>query len=153
MSFQQVLHQNQQSHFQPIQKHQQLIVFDLDLRGGAVFSKIKNLTDVQKNGGFELLGESLTNNQGNYSFTFYDWQYARRAERKMADVVVYAIEKNEIIGLSRLVNTEDYSVKGLIMDLEVILTKKDNRTAYPGWRGFAIRAKTQLKAILDFRRK
>lgn len=110
-------------------KHQQLLAFDLDLRGVAVYRTVQSLTDIQKNGGFEYLGQTHSDNQGNYRLTFYDWQY-RRAERKKADVVVYAVVEEEIIGLSRLVNAEDYSEKGLVRDLAVMITQLDERSEY-----------------------
>jgi hypothetical protein len=83
----------------------------------------------KKNGGFEFLGEAVSDNQGNYRITFYDWQYGQ-AERKKVDVVVYAVEKEKIIGHSRMVNSEDYFDKGLVRDLDVIITVEDKRTEY-----------------------
>jgi hypothetical protein len=38
--------------------------------------------------------------------TFFDWQYSQ-AERKKADVVVYAVEGQAITGHSRVVNSDD----------------------------------------------
>ncbi len=112
-----------------VKKRQQLLAFDLDLRGVAVYRNINNIEEIKKNGGFEFLGQTVSDNLGNYRITFYDWQY-RQAERKKADVVVYAVEKEEIIGLSRMVNSEDYSDKGLVRDLDIIITQKDKRTEY-----------------------
>ena len=112
-----------------IKKHQRLLAFDLDLRGVSVFRNVKNISEIQKNGGFEFLGETVTDTRGNYSITFYDWQY-KRAERYKADVVVYAIEGKEITGLSRMVNSEDYSDKGLVRDIDVIITQEDEGIEY-----------------------
>lgn len=112
-----------------VKKRQQLLAFDLDLRGVSVYRAIKNLAEIEKNGGFEFLSEAVSDNLGNYRITFYDWQYGQ-AERKKADVVVYALEKEKIIGHSRMVNSEDYSEKGLVRDLDVIITQEDKRTEY-----------------------
>ena len=117
-------------HTGEIKKHQRLLVFDLDLRGVSVFRTVKNIEEIQTNGGFEFLGGTVSDILGNYSITFYEWQY-KKAERKKADVVVYAIEgEKEITGLSRMVNSEDYSDKGLVRDLDVIITQEDKRTEY-----------------------
>jgi hypothetical protein len=112
-----------------VKKRQELIAFDLDLRGVSVYRMIQSLAEIEKNGGFEFLGEAVSDNLGNYRITFYDWQYGQ-AERKKADVVVYALEEEEIIGHSRMVNSEDYSDKGLVRDLDVIITEEDKRTEY-----------------------
>jgi len=112
-----------------VKKRQQLLAFDLDLRGVAVYRSIKNIAEIQKNRGFEFLDQTVSDNRGNYRITFYDWQYGQ-AERKKADVVVYALEGKEIIGRSRMVNSEDYSDKGLVHDLDVIITEEDKRTEY-----------------------
>ena len=112
-----------------VRKRQRLLAFDLDLRGVAVYRTIKDIAEIKENGGFEFLGEAVSDNLGNYRIMFYDWQY-RQAERKKADVVVYALDGEEIIGRSRMVNSEDYSEKGLVRDLDVIITKEDKRTEY-----------------------
>lgn len=110
-------------------KRQRLLAFDLDLRGVSIYRTAQNLSEIQQNGGFEFLGEACSDTRGNYSITFYDWQYGQ-AERKKADVVVYAVNEDEIIGHSRMVNSEDYSDKGLVRDLDVIITQTDKRTEY-----------------------
>jgi len=112
-------------------KHQRLIVLDLDLLGIAVYRSLRNLEDITRNlkGGFEYLGETASDSKGNYSITFYDWQY-KRAERKMADVLIFSLDKNEIIAYSRIVNTEDYSDKGFVRDLDIILPGEDKCTEY-----------------------
>ncbi|MFT4939454.1 MAG: hypothetical protein ACI88A_002496 [Paraglaciecola sp.] len=132
-----------------IQKRQKLIAFDLDLRGVASYRKLKSLKEVQ--GGFEFLSEAVTDNKGHYRIRFYDWQYAR-AERKLADVVVFAIgDKNAIIGHSRIVNTEDYSDKGIVRGLDIILTLEDERTEYQALmeplNTFFVQSKTTLIEI------
>ena len=112
-----------------VKKRQELIAFDLDLRGVAVYRNVKNIAEIKKNEGFEFLGEAVSDNLGNYRITFYDWQY-KQAERKKADVVLYALDGEEIIGRSHIVNSEDYSGKGLVRDLDVIITQKEMGTEY-----------------------
>ncbi|MCP3955401.1 MAG: hypothetical protein GY697_24750, partial [Desulfobacterales bacterium] len=116
-----------------VKKQQQLLAFDLDLGGVSIYRKVKTITQIEKSGGFELLGEAISDNRGKYSITFYDWQY-QRAERKKADVVVYAIEKVKdefkIVGRSSLVNSDDYSDKGLVHGVDVVISQADARTEY-----------------------
>ena len=137
-----------------VKKRQRLLAFDLDLRGVRVYRTIQSLGEIQKYGGFEFLGEAVSDNMGNYRITFYDWQYGQ-AERKKADVVVYAIEGEEIIGLSSMVNSEDYSDKGLVRDLDVIITQEDKRTEYEALmnelNAFLKESKTSLGEIAKSR--
>jgi hypothetical protein len=116
-----------------VKKRQRLFVFDLDLRGIVIYQTVKTLSEIEKNKGFECVGQATTDNQGNYQITLYDWQY-RRAERKKVDVVVYAIddgrEAAQIIGRSRLIHSEDYSEKGLVQGLDIVITQTDSRTEY-----------------------
>ena len=112
-----------------VKKRQRLLAFDLDLRGVEIYRTVKNLDEIRENGGFEFLGHAVSDNQGNYRITFYDWQYSR-AERKKADVVVYAVEGETVTGLSRMINSEDYSDKGLVQNLDVIIMQRDRRTEY-----------------------
>ncbi len=65
-----------------VKKRQRLLAFDLDLRGVSVFRTIQTLAEMQKYMGFEFLGETISDNLGNYEITFYDWQYGK-AERKL----------------------------------------------------------------------
>lgn len=132
------------------QKRQRLIAFDLDLRAVAVYRQIRNIREFEKNGGFEFLGEAVSGNKGEYEITFYEWQYTA-AERKKADVVVYAIEGEEVIGRSRIVNSADYSDKGLVTKLDVNITRKDARTEYEilmeALNAFLEESKTSFPAI------
>ena len=112
-----------------LKKRQQLVAYDLDLRSVAVFRTVANIKELKSNGGFEFLGEAISDNFGKYKITFYDWQYSL-AERKKADVVVYALDGEEIIGRSEMVNSEKYSDKGLVRNLDVIITAEDKRTEY-----------------------
>ena len=111
-------------------KQQHLIAFDVDLKGAAIYRQVGTLQDILKNVGFEYLGETVSDAKGLYIVKFYGFQYAR-AERKKADVVVFAIEDDNIItGRSRMVNSEDYSNKGEVRNLNVIITKSGGKTEY-----------------------
>lgn len=112
-----------------IKKRQKLLAFDLDLSGVGIYREVKNISEIKKNRGFEYLGEMVSDVKGNYEITFHEWQYSR-AERKKADVVVYALEGEEIVGLSRIVNSEDYSETGLVKNLDVLIRSTDKRTEY-----------------------
>lgn len=118
-----------------VRRRLRLLAFDLDLRGAGVYRSITSLEELDKSGGFEFLGEAAPDDKNAYELTFYDWQY-RRAERKLADVVVYAVEAgNEgtrVLGRSRLVTTRDYSDQGLVRDLDVFITAENQRTEYEG---------------------
>lgn len=137
-----------------VKKRQQLMAFDLDLRGVAVYRTVKKVADLKKNGGFEYLGQTVSGSKGEYQLTFYDWQY-RLAERKKADVVVYAVEGEDVIGRSRLVNAGDYSDEGLLRGLDVYITRRDTRTEYEILMGllnaFMKESDTTLGAIVASR--
>ncbi len=124
-----------------IKKRQPLVAFNLNLGAVAVYRTVKNVAEIQKNGGFEFLGEAVSDNLGNYRITFYDWQFGK-ADRRKADVVVYAMQKKQVIGCSRLINSEAYSQNNLVRDMDVIITEKDTRTEYKAMMG-------ELKTFLD----
>jgi hypothetical protein len=133
-----------------VKKRQCVLAFDLDLRGVSVYRDVKNFADIRRNGGFEFLGEAVSDSQGNYSITFYNWQY-RQAERDKADVVVYAAEEQKIIGLSRIVDSEDYSDKRLVRNLDVVIIEDDKETEYEllmsKLKAFLQESKTSLTEI------
>lgn len=114
-------------------RQQRLLAFDLDLRAVGSYRTIKTNTELDKNGGFEFLGEAVSDGDGRYSVTFYDWQY-RRAERKKADVVVFAVTEAkggfQIIGQSRLVTAREYAESGRAEAVDVILPASDKRVEY-----------------------
>ena len=107
----------------------QLLAFDLDLRGVAVYRTVTEVAEIKEIGGFEYLGQAVTDRQGHYTIRFYDWQY-QQLERKKADVVVYALDGEKIVGHSRLINSDDYSDQGMVRDLDVLVTQEDQRTEY-----------------------
>ena len=115
------------------QRRGQVMAFDVDLRGVAIYRQVKTLADLQQNGGFEFLGAGEADAEGRYSIKFYDWQY-RRAERKKADVVVFAVDTNRdkpgFVGRSRLVATEDFSAQGQVSELDVTPDAGETRTEY-----------------------
>src|SRR5262249_48042924 len=109
-----------------VQKRQRLLAFDLDLRAVGAYRDVRILSEVEKNRGFEFLGEAISDVRGNYEIQFYDWQY-RRAERKKADIMIFAVQSSDdgerIVGCSQMVNAEEYSDKGLARGVDVIITE------------------------------
>ena len=112
-----------------LRPRQQLLAFDLDLAGVGVYRTVETLTEIRDHPGFEILAEAASDRLGTYSVTFYDWQY-RRAERKKADVVVYAVDDDRIVGRTRMLAAEDYSDAGLARDLDIVVSIQDRRTEY-----------------------
>ena len=108
-----------------------VVAFDVDLRGVAAYRQMKTLAETEAHPGFERLADGVSNSRGVYSFTFYDWQYAK-AERGTADVVVYTLAPDgaRIAGRSRLVMAADYSSTGLVLDLVVTIALADDATEY-----------------------
>lgn len=111
-----------------IKKRQRLLAFDLDLLGIAFYtnlSKLKRLTidDINTQGHFEFLGEAVTDNNGNYSIKFFDWQYTRVTQGK-ASVVVFAVAEDQstIVGISQIVNSDDYSSTGISTNINILAT-------------------------------
>lgn len=68
----------------PVKKRQKPLAFDLDLSGVSVYRRVKTLAKIKKSGGFEYLGEAVSDNQGNYRITFSTGSLARpNAKRPM----------------------------------------------------------------------
>lgn len=110
-------------------KLQKLMAVDVDLKGAAKYKTVKTEKELLEEG-FEFLLSRKSDVNGNYYIEFFEMQY-QKAERKKADVVVYAVNNGgEIIGRSEMVNSEDYSSQGEIRNLSVIITKEDDRTEY-----------------------
>lgn len=113
-----------------IVKRQRLIALDVDLRGAAVYRTVKTLAELEQNGGFDFIAETISDAKGAYIVEFYDWQFAN-AERKKADVVVYALdEKGNITGRSRMVNSEDYADTQEVTGLDILLANAEEKTEY-----------------------
>jgi hypothetical protein len=111
-------------------RQQQLIAVDVDLHGAAVYRSLKSVQEIIENGGFEFLGEKQSDVHGNYYVEFFSFQF-EQAERKKADVVVFAVNsEGEILGRSRMVKFEEYSGEGVVSNLHVLITKTDERTEY-----------------------
>lgn len=77
-------------------KQQPLLAFDLDLRGVGAYRTAKHVDEITTNDGFEYLGEAVSDASGRYRIAFYAWQYGK-AERKKADIVIYAVDEKQII--------------------------------------------------------
>jgi hypothetical protein len=113
-----------------IARYQRLVALDVDLRGAAIYRTAKTLDEIKKNGGFEFLGETSSTVSGIYVVEFFDWQFAA-AERKKADVVVYAVDGDDtILGRSRIVNSNDYSESGEVKDIDILIVNEEEKTEY-----------------------
>ncbi len=110
-------------------KQQKLMAFDIDVIGAGVYKEVTSLDEIAENGGFEFLASAEADAKGRYSVTFYEWFY-RRAERKKADVIVYAVTGNKIVGRSTLVRVQDYSDEGFVRNINIAVTQTDNRSEY-----------------------
>lgn len=111
----------------PIRK-QSLLAFDLDLSAVGIYQTVSTLTALVANGGFEFLGEAQTDTKGWYGIQFYTWLY-QRAERNKADIVVYAIDGNKIVGRSTLVRAQYYE-KSVVRDLDITIQKQETVSEY-----------------------
>ena len=110
-------------------KYQKLIALDVDLTGAAIYKTVNTEKELLS-GGFEFLLSRKSDANGNYYIEFFEMQY-KHAERKKADVLVYAVNKDgEIIGRSKMVNSEDYSAQGAVSNLNVLITKEEDQTEY-----------------------
>ena len=110
-------------------KYQAVSAFDVDLRGAAVYRTLLSINEIVAKG-FEFLEQGSSDEKGDYSVSFSRSQF-EKTERKKADVIVYAVDKEGmIIGRSRLVTSGDYSEEGEVKNLDVFVTKEDERTEY-----------------------
>jgi len=114
-------------------RRQQLMAFDLDLRGVRIYREATSIAQLDASGGFEFLGTASSDSRGAYQVTFYDWQSGKN-ERKKADVVVYAVEEEKrgmrIVGRSRMALLEDYGESGLVRGLDVLVAGAPAGTEY-----------------------
>ena len=86
---------------------QVLIAFDVDLAGAAYYKTVDSLDVIQQKGGMEKLGEGVSEQSGSYEIIFHDKDF-REAEAGLADVIVYAVKENKIIGSSTLASRKNY---------------------------------------------
>ncbi len=109
---------------------QKLYAFDVDLRGAAIYRTVEKLGELKEHGGFETLAELSSDRKGRYKFTFTSDLY-KEAERKYADVIVFAVENDEITGRSSLVKSTEYTDSGELRNLDVIISREvGDKTEY-----------------------
>lgn len=101
---------------------QQLFAYDVDLRGVAVYQQVDSLGAIKRSGGFEFLSQVQSDRDGFYEFSFTHDQF-QKSERKLADVVVYAVINEQIVGRSRLAKSSDFSKSGEVRDLLVVIDR------------------------------
>lgn len=87
--------------------NRKLWAFDIDFKGVRVYKELKFAKQLMAaKGGFEFLGETVSLPNGFYEIRYYDWMFSK-SERKRADVVVFSIEGDHIIGHSLLVQPKE----------------------------------------------
>ena len=95
-----------------------LLAFDMDLKGIGVYKKLKfykQLLALRE--GPEYVGEAVSDAQGFYEVVYYEWMFTK-SERKRADIVVFAIKGDAIIGRSRLVQNAPRSAQDVAVTLD-----------------------------------
>jgi hypothetical protein len=105
---------------------QQVIAFDVDLRGARIYKKAQSLQELADNRGLEKLGTDQTTEKGYYEILFDRPSFAA-AEIALADVVVYTISDERITGRSRLALDADYSKDGIIEGLNILVEDTEKR--------------------------
>src|SRR5438874_3995414 len=98
-----------------------VMAFDVDLRGAAIYNTVDNLQKLQDSNGFELLGQSTTDDAGQYEITFASESF-QRAEKGLADVIAYLIEGQMIVGRSILARKKDYIGGAELQNLHIFAT-------------------------------
>jgi hypothetical protein len=86
---------------------QHVLAADVDLRGAAIYKTVATVGALEANKGFQILGRTETNINGGYEIRFTPESY-RRDELGLADVVVFAIEGDNIVARSNLANESNY---------------------------------------------
>ena len=101
-----------------------LLAFDLDLKGVGFYKKVKFYKQLlAAKEGLEFLGEAVSDAKGFYEVVYYDWMFAK-SERKLADIVVFGIQGDAIIGRSRLVQNAPRAAQDVAIVLNEIKRTK-----------------------------
>ena len=110
-------------------KSQRLMAFDINLLGAGVYRTVTSLSEIQASGGFEYLAEIYSDTNGAYYNKFYSYQFSNPDIK--ASVIIYAVnDAGDILGQSRLVTADEYGTQGEVRNLDVSITKEDDRTEY-----------------------
>jgi hypothetical protein len=99
---------------------QKLIAFDIDLIGAGYYRKIKSLSEISAKGGMNKLGEDVSDHKGNYFIQFANDDF-QNSEVGLADVIVYVVDKDSVLGMSLLANRKDYYNHSDIRNWNVII--------------------------------
>lgn len=137
-----------------------IVAFDVDLRGAAIFDTAQSLNELEKSEGFELLGKTTTNQFGKYEIPFKTQSFIK-SEKGKADVIVYAAREGRIIGRSSLAHLKDYNEKlienwdipldgGTRSFSEYEIIQKETKPLLQGlsWKQIAFSSKT-IKFLAD----
>ncbi|MBL6447657.1 hypothetical protein JMN32_15170 [Fulvivirga sp. 29W222] len=126
-------------------------VYDIDLLGAAHYKSVQTVKELKGTQGIEFLGTSSIDDNGEYEVSFSSEAF-KANERGKADVVAFAIRKNEIVGRSRLAFKREYSSENKINNLNIALSEPDQTLSeydqiYPAAKSFVEEAKLKLSDI------
>ena len=107
---------------------QTLVAYDVDLVGAAYYRTLKTTRDIYKKGGMEKLGTATSDKNGNFNFKFKKGVFIH-FEIGAPDVVVYAVDKDQVAGASPLSMESDWNGTTNLQNWNVLLTNKDIRGA------------------------
>lgn len=111
-------------------KNQSLIAYKVNVRAAGGYNTVSTKTQIQSYGGFVLLDVAKSDLNGNYSVQLFKNQLLSDGRMK-ADIVVYAFNPNgDISGRSAMVNSEAYADLGEARNIDITITKADDRTEY-----------------------
>lgn len=136
---------------QSIHNEISVLAYDVDLLGASKFKSAKSIRDLSAIKGLEFLGSSALNENNEYQVWFSSSQF-KDNERGLADVVAYAIRKNEVVGISRLAFKKEYDSDNRLLNLDIALEEnKDYRSefdqVFPLAKKFVEEVKLTLGAI------
>ncbi|MFL9482877.1 hypothetical protein ACI6Q2_08870 [Chitinophagaceae bacterium LWZ2-11] len=100
-------------------KNQTVIAYDIDLKGVRIYKIAQTIDELNANNGLQLLGSTITGEDGGYSISFSANQF-NDAEMGPADVVCYVAQSNAdgrivITGRSAMTKDSDY-IDGLSVE-------------------------------------
>jgi hypothetical protein len=103
------------------------VAMNVNLLGSGIYDTAETLTELNDNGGFDKLGDALTDTLGFYAISFDNAQY-RQTQSGLADVVVYAVAGDKIVGRTALATKSSYTGKQL-QNQDITLTDPSIKAA------------------------
>src|SRR5450755_4450911 len=105
---------------------QEVMAFDVDLRGAAIYNTATTIQEIQANKGFEQLGKTKTTTDGYYEVIFGKKDFEIN-EIGLADVIVFAVDEQKIVARSILATTQNYTNGVEIQGLDITLSDSIKR--------------------------